>query len=52
LEASILEQQTGDRVCARKTGRVDVATSRIGAIQYCGPFNTFKPFNRFASFKG
>src|SRR6266478_637007 len=27
------------------------ATSRIGAIQYRGPFNTFKPFNRFAPFK-
>jgi hypothetical protein len=34
-----------------KTGRVEVATSRNGAIQYRGPFNTFKPFNRFAPFK-
>jgi hypothetical protein len=40
-----------ERVCARKTGRVEVATSRIGAIQYCSPFNTFKPFNRCAPFK-
>ena len=33
------------------TRQDQVATSRIAATQYRGPFNTFKPFNRFAPFK-